>query len=101
MPTSNVNEVGEIMHLARSGRLIVKLNTAGAHMVKPGELLVDGSSRKVGRVVELLGPISTPYASVMPMTDRMSRLIGSKVFSGGFAKMPRNQNRRAGRSNAR
>jgi RNA-binding protein len=101
MPLSNVDEVGEIIHLARSGRLIVKLNTAGADSVKTGELLVDGSGRKVGRVVELLGPVSTPYASVMPMTDRTSRLIGSKVFSGGFAKMPRNRNRSSGRSNAR
>jgi RNA-binding protein len=101
MPPSNVDEVGEILHLARSGRLIVKLNTAGAYPVKPGELLVDGSRRKVGRVVELLGPVSAPYASVIPMTDKISRLIGSKVFSGGFTKkMPRNQERKAGRSNA-
>jgi RNA-binding protein len=101
MPLTKVDEVGEIMHLARSGRLIVKLNTAGGDSVKPGELLVDGSGRKVGRVVELLGPVSTPYASVIPMTDRTSRLIGSKVFNGGFAKMPRNRNRSSGRSDSR
>jgi RNA-binding protein len=101
MPLTKVDEVGEVMHLARSGRLIVKLNTAGADSVKPGQLLVDGSGRKVGRVIELLGPVSTPYASVIPMTDRTSRLIGSKLFSGGFAKMPRNQNRSSGRSNSR
>ena len=99
MPLTKVDDVGEIMHLARSGRLIVKLNTAGADKVKPGELLIDGSGRKVGRVVELLGPVSTPYASVIPMTDRTSRLVGSKVFSGGFAKMPRKYKRSSGRSN--
>src|SRR5919108_3352698 len=99
MPLSNVDEVGEIIHLARSGRLIVKLNTAGADSVKTGELLVDGSGRKVGRVVELLGPVSTPYASVMPMTDRTSRLIGSKVFSGGFSQSDRHHKRKRGRSN--
>jgi RNA-binding protein len=84
--------VGEVMHIAKSGRLIVKLNTAGAETIKPGQLLVDGSGRKIGRVVELLGPVSAPYASVIPMTDRTSRLAGSKVFSGGFAKVPSNQN---------
>jgi rRNA processing protein Gar1 len=86
MPITKVDDVGEIMHLARSGRLIVKLSSAGVRKVKPGELLIDGSGRKVGRVVELLGPLSTPYASVIPMTDRTSRLVGSKVFSGGFSK---------------
>lgn len=82
---TNVGEIGEVMHLAKSGRLIVKLNAAGTG-IKAGELLVDGSGRRVGRVAELIGPVSAPYASVIPMTDRTSRLIGTKVFSGGFVK---------------
>jgi RNA-binding protein len=99
MAFTKADDVGEIMHLARSGRLIVKLNTAGADKVKPGELLIDRSGRKLGRVVELLGPVSAPYASVIPMTDRTNLVVGSKVFSGGFAKVPRNHKRRSGRSN--
>jgi RNA-binding protein len=91
MPITQADEVGEIIHLARSGRLIVKLSAVGAERVKSGELLIDGSGRKVGRVAELIGPVRTPYASVITMTDRTSRLVGSKVFGGGFAKKPRNQ----------
>lgn len=87
------------MHLARSGRLIVKLNTTDGDGIKPGDLLIDGSGRKVGRVVELLGPVSSPYASVIPMTDRTSRLAGSKVFNGGFARMPRKAKRNSRRPN--
>lgn len=98
---TQTDEVGEIIHLAKSGRLIVKLNAAGAQRVKAGELLIDGSGRKVGRVAELLGPVRTPYASVITMTDRTSRLVGSKVFSGGFAKKTRDRFRGFGRSNSR
>jgi RNA-binding protein len=98
-PTKVYDDVGEVMHLARSGRLIVKLNAAGADKVKPGELLIDGSGRKVGRVTELLGPVRTPYASAIPLTDRTSRLVGSRVFSGGFAKPPRNHKSRSSRFN--
>src|SRR5215208_4420854 len=106
MPITQAEEVGEIIHLARSGRLIVKLNAVGAERVKSGELLIDGSGRKVGKVAELIGPVRTPYASVITMTDRTSRLVGSKVFSGGgFARKPRNQiggfGRRRRRSNSR
>jgi RNA-binding protein len=101
MPITQTDEVGEIIHLAKSGRLIVKLNAAGAERVKAGELLIDGSGRRVGKVAELLGPVKTPYASVITMTDRTSRLIGSKVFGGGFAKKPRERNRSFGRSNSR
>ncbi len=100
MSLTNVGEIGEIMHLAKSGRLIVKLNAAGAG-VKAGELLVDGSGKRVGKVAELIGPVSAPYASVIPMTDRTSRLIGAKMFSGGFAKTFRSKGRGPGRSRAR
>jgi RNA-binding protein len=101
MPITQTNEVGEIIHLAKSGRLIVKLNAAGAERIKAGELLIDGSGRKVGRVAELLGPVKTPYASVITMTDRTSRLVGSKVFGGGFAKKPHDRSRGLRRSNSR
>lgn len=96
MPLTKVGEIGEVMHLAKSGRLIVKLNAAGAG-VKAGELLVDGSGKRVGRVAELIGPVSAPYASVIPMTDRTGRLVGSKIFSGGFAKPSRSPGKGSGR----
>jgi RNA-binding protein len=100
MSLTNVGEIGEIMHLAKSGRLIIKLNAASGG-IRAGELLVDGSGKRVGRVAELIGPVSAPYASVIPMTDRTSRLVGSRVFSGGFAKTSRSQGSGSGRFRAR
>ncbi|HEX2013627.1 MAG TPA: Gar1/Naf1 family protein [Nitrososphaera sp.] len=85
---TKVGEIGEVMHLAKSGRLIVKLSPAGAAL-RAGEILVDGSGKRVGKVVELIGPVSAPYASVIPMTDRTSRLAGAKVFGAGMAKTQR------------
>ena len=95
------DEVGEIIHLAKSGRLIVKLSATGAERVKLGEFLIDGSDRRVGRVAELLGPVKSPYASVITMTDKTSRLVGSKVFGGGFANKQRDRSRGFGRSRSR
>jgi RNA-binding protein len=100
-PSRIEDEIGEVVHLARSGRLIVKLYTPNNDRLKPGDLLIDGSGRRVGRVVELLGPVSSPYASVIPMTDRTSKLAGSKVFNGGYAKMPRRSKRNTGRRSPR
>nr|WP_309568978.1 Gar1/Naf1 family protein [Nitrososphaera viennensis] len=78
-----VGEIGEVMHLAKSGRLIVKLNTTGAASIRPGEMLIDSAGRRVGKIAELIGPVSAPYASVIPMTDKTARLTGAKVFAGG------------------
>ena len=101
MSTIQTNEVGEIIHLAKSGRLIVKLNALGAERIKAGEQLIDASGRRVGRVAELLGPVRAPYASVITMTDKTSRLVGSKVFGGGPAKNLRNRSRSISRSRSR
>jgi RNA-binding protein len=87
LATTELGEIGEIMHLAKSGRLIVKLSAAGAD-IRPGELLVDAAGKRVGKVSELIGPVSAPYASVIPMTDRTARLVGAKVFAGGQAQRP-------------
>lgn len=64
------------MHLARSGRLIIKAST----QIRDGTPLVDSEGRRIGRVMETIGPVKSPYLSVQPMTDRVERLIGSKLF---------------------
>jgi RNA-binding protein len=79
-----LKENGEVMHLAKSGRLIVKLGTAGLE-TKSGELLVDENGKLIGKVLEVIGPITAPYASVIPQTDRINKVTGIKVFSGGFS----------------
>jgi RNA-binding protein len=93
--TTEVGEIGEVLHLAKSGRLIVKLSGAGTG-IRPGEMLVDAAGRRVGKISELIGPVSAPYASVIPMTDRTARLVGTKVFAGGPAR-PQGQRRDKGR----
>ena len=100
MESAELGEIGEVMHLAKSGRLIVKLNEAGAG-TKPGELLIDAAGRRVGKIVELLGPVSAPYASVIPMTDRTARLAGAKVFAGGQARPQHRPKRDMGRRQRR
>ncbi len=82
MHSTKLGEIGEVMHLAKSGRLVVKIYGTGANL-RAGDLLVDGGGKRVGRIAELIGPVSAPYASVIPMTDRAGRLAGSKVFAGG------------------
>jgi len=74
-----LQEVGEIVHIAKSGRVIVKLN----QKVNSGEILLDSKGRKVARVVELIGPVKAPYASAVPMTDRIKKYVGGKVYRGG------------------
>jgi len=77
-----LHEVGEVMHLARSSRLIVRLLGSSSMEIHSGEILVDQNGRRVGKVIEIIGPVTSPYASVMPLTDRTNKVLGVKLFRG-------------------
>ncbi|HEX5892386.1 MAG TPA: Gar1/Naf1 family protein [Nitrososphaeraceae archaeon] len=78
-----LNELGEVMHLSKSGRLIVRLQK-DSKQIKSGQLLVDANGKRIGKVIEVIGPVNAPYASVAPLTDRIKKIIGTNVFNGGI-----------------
>ena len=78
MPSCFLFQVGVLLHRARSGRLIVKLSREA----RPGIFLFDGDKRKLGKVIELIGPVKAPYASVAVVSDRAGR-AGDPAFVEG------------------
>lgn len=72
--------IGEVIHLARSGRFVVKLFDTGSKL-RGGEILYDDSGSRIGKVIEKIGPVSAPYASVLPLMDRPKKAIGAKLYS--------------------
>lgn len=101
-----MTEVGEILHKAKSGRLILKVyeNTT----IKTGDTIVDSHGKKIGTINELIGSVNSPYASVMLLRDDFRIKTGEKVFrliakntkkylSKGFKK--RFNNNKKGRRN--
>ena len=78
-----MQEAGTIMHVAGSGRAIVRLS----HAVEEGRVLCDRRSSAVARVVELIGPVSAPLASAAPMSNSISKYVGRRVYeSAGQAR---------------
>ncbi len=71
-------QVGIMLHQAKSGRLIVKLSKE----VRPGAVLLDERGRKLGKVIEIIGPVKAPYASVVPSTSRFGT-PGAAAFLEG------------------
>jgi RNA-binding protein len=69
-------QVGKILHEAKSGRLIIRLTKE----VKPGVFVYDEGRRKLGRVTELIGPVSAPYASVSVVSSRTGK-AGDPAFT--------------------
>ena len=72
-----MQEVGEILHLATSGRVIVRLSKT----VTQDQILCDEKSTKVAKVTELIGPVAKPYASAISLTNNIKKFVGKKMFT--------------------
>ena len=72
-----MQEVGEVLHIANSGRVIVRLSRE----VKEGQIICDKDNQKIVRITELIGPVKNPFASAIPLTNNLKKISGTKVFS--------------------
>jgi rRNA processing protein Gar1 len=73
-----LTEVGEILHKAKSGRLILKLYEHTT--IKTGDTIIDSQGKKLGTINELIGRVNSPYASVIMLRDDFKTKTGEKVF---------------------
>lgn len=73
-----MKETGVILHQAKSGRLIVRLS----RLVQPGSVLLDEKGKKLGSVIELIGPVKSPYASVALITSKHGQK-GDRTYTSG------------------
>ncbi|MFN4336148.1 MAG: H/ACA ribonucleoprotein complex subunit GAR1 [Candidatus Nitrosocaldus sp.] len=75
-------EVGEVLHISKSGRMIIKCsNSRGVEGLSRGTILVDYKARSVAKVIELIGPVESPYISALPLTDRVKKYIGARLYA--------------------
>jgi RNA-binding protein len=85
-----MNELGEVLHMAKSGRLIVKMSAATSEKKVIGMPVIDSTGKQIGKIQEIFGPIVSPYASIQPSREKLIRIIGTKVFiadEASFRKM--------------
>jgi signal recognition particle subunit SRP19 len=90
IPMVSMDELGTIIHVARSGRIIVKIDNDASKIKSPGVSLVDSSGLRIGRVQEIFGPVFSPYASILPSRNKLGGIVGKKVFvadEDSFRKM--------------
>jgi rRNA processing protein Gar1 len=67
------------LHFSKSGRLIIKISNYKPS-IKPGLAITDAQEKKIGRISEVIGPIGSPYASIISHIQKRNKLNGTKVF---------------------
>ena len=86
--------LGEILHFSKSGRLIVKLDRFDSSM-KTGQNISNDQGKMIGKITEFIGPITSPYASIIPFIQKKNKLtdtICSQKFTGDRETFPSQTN---------
>jgi RNA-binding protein len=74
-----LRKLGKVLHLSKSRALIVDLDPP--KWVRPGTKACDSKLKNIGIVIDILGPVSAPYASVKPTIAKPESVVGRTVYA--------------------
>jgi len=71
-----LQRIGRVLHLSSSRNLIVKIENPP----RIGETVVDENLTTVGKVFDIFGPVSSPYAAIKPTLPEAGKLAGKMLY---------------------
>jgi RNA-binding protein len=86
-----LQRLGLILHLSPSRNIIVKVE----NIPRIGETVVDENLKPIGKIFDILGPVSSPYVAVRPTVRDPEKLANKMVYV--FPSKRRKEKNRYGR----
>jgi RNA-binding protein len=77
-----LQKLGRVLSVTPSQNLIVKLNNAP----KIGASVIDENLNAVGRVFDVIGPVSSPYAVVKASVKDPKKLVNKQLYISPLRK---------------
>ena len=71
-----MQRLGRVSNLTPSQNIVVKLDKT----TKIGAPVVDENLKTVGKVFDIIGPVSSPYAVVKPTVREPDKLAGKQLY---------------------
>jgi len=71
-----LQRLGLILHVTPSRNVIAKIE----NVPRIGETVVDENLKPVGKVFDILGPVSSPYATIVPTIRDPEKLSNKTVY---------------------
>ena len=71
-----MQRLGLILHISPSHNIIVKVENTP----RIGETVVDDNLKPIGKIFDILGPVSSPYAAVRPSVRDPEKLVNRTVY---------------------
>jgi len=72
-----LQRLGLILHMSPTRNIIVKLE----NMPRIGETVVDENLKSIGKVFDILGPVSSPYAAVRPVIQNAEKYVNRMLYA--------------------
>jgi RNA-binding protein len=77
-----LQRLGKVLNLTPAQNIVVKVDKAP----KMGAAIIDENLRVVGRVFDVIGPVSAPYAVVRPSVKDPEKLISRQLYVSSSRK---------------
>jgi RNA-binding protein len=72
-----LQRLGLILHISSSRNMIMKVES----IPQVGETVVDENLKPVGKVFDILGPVSSPYVAIRPTVHDPEKLVNKPVYA--------------------
>lgn len=71
-----MQRLGRVLHISPSRNIIIKIGK----LPKLGETVVDENLRRIGKVSDIFGPVSSPYAAVKTTISEPEKLTNKMLY---------------------
>jgi len=71
-----LQRLGRVLHVSRSRNIITTIE----NLPKIGETVVDENLKPFGTILDIFGPISSPYASIKPKAQETEKLEDKMLY---------------------
>jgi RNA-binding protein len=72
-----LQRLGLILHTSPNRNIIVKLE----NIPRIGETVVDENLKPIGKVFDILGPVSSPYAAIKPLIRNAESYMNKMLYA--------------------
>jgi len=71
-----LQRLGRVLHVSQSRNIIITIE----NLPKIGETVVDENLKSIGKILDIFGPVSSPYASVKPTVQEIGEFAGKMLY---------------------
>jgi RNA-binding protein len=72
----DLQRLGRVINVTPSQNLVIKIEKAP----KIGAAVIDESLKNIGKVFDIIGPMTSPYAVVRPTVREIEKLAGKQLY---------------------